>query len=163
MDVHNWWFGHGCGVSEKVAVITPPASGRKVGSARDLRRRNNDLVERIKMPLHRRPRIIHFVRSSFFFPNKKTFPPLLARTIMADSSPHGKAWPPASAQLNNQVFFFSGCHTRLLTPRSFANQILELVNQATQYKQLKKGANEGTKFFSSTLRPSRHVSHPFFF
>lgn len=29
---------------------------------------------------------------------------------------------------------------------SSLNQILELVNQATQYKQLKKGANEGTVF-----------------
>jgi len=44
---------------------------------------------------------------------------------MSDPSSRGKAWPAAEADLNNQI--------------------LELVNQATQYKQLKKGANEATK------------------
>jgi len=44
---------------------------------------------------------------------------------MSDPSSRGKAWPKAEADLNNQI--------------------LELVNQATQYKQLKKGANEATK------------------
>ncbi|KAF9053053.1 50S ribosomal protein L30e-like protein [Panaeolus papilionaceus] len=43
---------------------------------------------------------------------------------MADSA-HGRAWPLADAQLTNQI--------------------LELVQQAGQYKQLKKGANEATK------------------
>jgi len=44
---------------------------------------------------------------------------------MSDPTARGKAWPQAEAELNNQI--------------------LELVNQATQYKQLKKGANEATK------------------
>ena len=35
------------------------------------------------------------------------------------------------------------------------NKILELANQATQYKQLKKGANEGTSRHSSSS-PTRH-------
>ncbi|KIY43501.1 snRNP subunit [Fistulina hepatica ATCC 64428] len=38
---------------------------------------------------------------------------------------HGKAWPLAGADLTNSI--------------------LELVQQASQYKQLKKGANEATK------------------
>ncbi|KAJ7286060.1 putative SNU13-component of the U4/U6.U5 snRNP [Mycena rebaudengoi] len=42
---------------------------------------------------------------------------------MADS--RGKAWPLAEAELTNSI--------------------LELVQQASQYKQLKKGANEATK------------------
>ncbi|TFK30174.1 snRNP subunit [Coprinopsis marcescibilis] len=41
------------------------------------------------------------------------------------SEQHGKAWPLAGADLTNQI--------------------LELVQQAGQYKQLKKGANEATK------------------
>ncbi|KAJ3522634.1 hypothetical protein NMY22_g11810 [Coprinellus aureogranulatus] len=40
-------------------------------------------------------------------------------------SDHGKAWPLADADLTNQI--------------------LEVVQQAGQYKQLKKGANEATK------------------
>jgi len=32
-----------------------------------------------------------------------------------------------------------------MAPALLNNQILELINQATQYKQLKKGANEATK------------------
>jgi len=44
---------------------------------------------------------------------------------MPEPSSHSKTFPLAEAQLNNQI--------------------LELVNQATQYKQLKKGANEATK------------------
>ncbi|KDQ60925.1 hypothetical protein JAAARDRAFT_55658 [Jaapia argillacea MUCL 33604] len=42
---------------------------------------------------------------------------------MADT--RGKAWPLAEAELTNQI--------------------LDLVQQASQYKQLKKGANEATK------------------
>ena len=53
---------------------------------------------------HRRPRIIHFVRSSRF--KAASLLPLLAHTSMADPS-QGKTWPLASAQLNNQVFFLS--------------------------------------------------------
>jgi len=44
---------------------------------------------------------------------------------MSDPANRAKAWPLSEAPLNNQI--------------------LELVNQATQYKQLKKGANEATK------------------
>ncbi|KZV71842.1 unnamed protein product [Peniophora sp. CBMAI 1063] len=44
---------------------------------------------------------------------------------MADPSNHGRAWPLAPADLNNQI--------------------LDLVQQASTYKQLKKGANEATK------------------
>jgi len=53
---------------------------------------------------------------------------LLVRLKMADTTTtsHSKAFPLAkTADLNNQI--------------------LELANQATQYKQLKKGANEATK------------------
>ncbi|KAJ7582937.1 snRNP subunit [Mycena floridula] len=42
-----------------------------------------------------------------------------------DTEERGKAWPLASADLTNSI--------------------LDLVQQATQYKQLKKGANEATK------------------
>ncbi|TFK54745.1 L30e-like protein [Heliocybe sulcata] len=41
------------------------------------------------------------------------------------AEPKGKAWP--------------------LAPPELTNQILDLVQQASQYKQLKKGANEATK------------------
>ncbi|KAF7796713.1 hypothetical protein EIP86_007896 [Pleurotus ostreatoroseus] len=44
---------------------------------------------------------------------------------MADPSAHAKAYPLADAQLNDQI--------------------LDLVEKASQYKQLKKGANEATK------------------
>ncbi|KAJ3492142.1 hypothetical protein NLI96_g223 [Meripilus lineatus] len=43
---------------------------------------------------------------------------------MSDPASRAKAWPLADAQLNDQI--------------------LDLVEKATQYKQLKKGANEGT-------------------
>jgi len=44
---------------------------------------------------------------------------------MSDPSSRAKAWPLADSELNDQI--------------------LELVSQAGQYKQLKKGANEATK------------------
>ncbi|KAI0723975.1 NHP2/L7aE family protein [Cerioporus squamosus] len=44
---------------------------------------------------------------------------------MADSETKAKAWPLADATLNNKI--------------------LDLVERAQQYKQLKKGANEATK------------------
>ncbi|KAI0707637.1 NHP2/L7aE family protein [Earliella scabrosa] len=44
---------------------------------------------------------------------------------MADTESKGKAWPLADADLNNSI--------------------LDLVERASQYKQLKKGANEATK------------------
>ncbi|KAI0797653.1 NHP2/L7aE family protein [Abortiporus biennis] len=44
---------------------------------------------------------------------------------MSDPTTRAKAWPLAEAQLNDQI--------------------LDLVEKATQYKQLKKGANEATK------------------
>jgi len=44
---------------------------------------------------------------------------------MSDPNTRGKAWPIAPADLNNQI--------------------LDLVQQASTYKQLKKGANEATK------------------
>jgi len=44
---------------------------------------------------------------------------------MSDPATRAKAWPLADAQLNDQI--------------------LDLVEKATQYKQLKKGANEATK------------------
>jgi len=44
---------------------------------------------------------------------------------MSDPSSRAKAWPLAPAELNDQI--------------------LDLVEKATQYKQLKKGANEATK------------------
>ena len=40
---------------------------------------------------------------------------------------------------------------------------MELVNQATQYKQLKKGANEGTVLFVVVLRLSGHIFITFLF
>ncbi|KAI0032263.1 NHP2/L7aE family protein [Vararia minispora EC-137] len=44
---------------------------------------------------------------------------------MSDPNTRGKAWPLADASLNNKI--------------------LDLVQQAATYKQLKKGANEATK------------------
>lgn len=70
--------------------------------------------------------------------------PTLARTAMPEPSSHSKTFPMAEAQLNNQVSRLS-LDIPLPSHTPFSrNQILELVNQATQYKQLKKGANEGT-------------------
>jgi hypothetical protein len=61
---------------------------------------------------------------------------------MADSEVRGKAWPLAEADLTNSVryFIYIGADSLL---RCLYSQILELVQQASLYKQLKKGANEG--------------------
>lgn len=58
---------------------------------------------------------------------------------MADAQKE-KAWPIADANLTNQVRCLSSAQAH-----SYFNkhQILDLVQQASQYNQLKKGANEG--------------------
>lgn len=69
------------------------------------------------------------------------------------TTPNPKAFPLADAALTNQVrLFFSPAytpslqHTPRLTPLSLPPpQILDLVQQASHFKQLKKGANESTK------------------
>ena len=65
---------------------------------------------------------------------------------MADSQ-KGKAWPIADATLTNQVLAIAMLYfgLGLLTKHRIACvlQILDLIQQASQYKQLKKGANEG--------------------
>lgn len=59
----------------------------------------------------------------------------------------GKAWPLADAELTNSV---NSCDCFVFLIRLNTGffvcleQILDLVQQAGQYKQLKKGANEGT-------------------
>ncbi|KAG6856462.1 RNA binding protein snu13 [Tephrocybe sp. NHM501043] len=53
-----------------------------------------------------------------------------------------KAWPLAEADLTNQVCGIVVLHLNIHIQ---IGQILELVQQAGQYKQLKKGANEATK------------------
>lgn len=58
---------------------------------------------------------------------------------MADQQ-KSKAWPIANATLTNQVRCFAW---NLLSRLTRLVQILDLVQQASQYKQLKKGANEG--------------------
>jgi len=64
------------------------------------------------------------VRSSFL---QTTHRPSPTRTFkMTEAAAPSKAWP-------------------LVDTAHLNNQILELANQATQYKQLKKGANEATK------------------
>ncbi|KAF8197560.1 50S ribosomal protein L30e-like protein [Pholiota molesta] len=66
-----------------------------------------------------RPRISREVTTT-------ALPFILYKNItMADDGSHGRAWPEAKADLTNSI--------------------LELVQQAGQYKQLKKGANEATK------------------
>ena len=84
---------------------------------------------------------------------------------MSDPANRAKAWPLAEAALNNQVpfFFLSGgfipsihLHPSRAFQRPPSNKILELVNQATQYKQLKKGANEGAH--NLIFVPSRLLS-----
>ena len=55
---------------------------------------------------------------------------------------HGRAWPLAGADLTNQVSC-SNHSTLLRQSMTSRPQILEVVQQAGQYKQLKKGANEG--------------------
>jgi hypothetical protein len=61
------------------------------------------------------------------------------------ASERGKAWPLAGADLTNQVrlriLASSGARGSLSSaPRP---QIMDLVQQASNYKMLKKGANEG--------------------
>jgi hypothetical protein len=130
-----------------------------VGSARDPRRRNKieeDGSKRLgekktiehEFPslYHQRPRIIHFVRS--FFPSKKQTLSLPTRSHKNGRSVfswQGLANGPGSVEQPG-VFFLVFLSTRrasgdphLLMPHPPWNQILELVNQATQYKQLKKG------------------------
>ena len=51
----------------------------------------------------------------------------------------GKAWPLADAVLTDQVGNLLG----FLVDLNRLSQILDLVQQASNYKQLKKGANEG--------------------
>lgn len=75
---------------------------------------------------------------------------------MADA--RGKAWPLADADLTNSVRFprlVFGQHS--LT--AVISQILELVQQAGQYKQLKKGANEGTPLSYEGICVSNMQSH----
>ena len=65
---------------------------------------------------------------------------------MSDPASRAKAWPLADAELNDQVRFSSVPPARRAahTPAGCRPaQILDLVEKATQYKQLKKGANEG--------------------
>ena len=57
-----------------------------------------------------------------------------------------KAWPLADAALTNQVCQnFYHCRSPLNV-----TQILDLIQQAGQYKQLKKGANEGKSMLHIT-------------
>ena len=65
----------------------------------------------------------------------------------------GKAWPLADADLTNSVRPFVSRFGRGL----MHFQILELVQQASLYKQLKKGANEGT-FFSANWEVWRPIT-----
>jgi U4/U6 small nuclear ribonucleoprotein SNU13 len=58
----------------------------------------------------------------------------------------GKAWPLADEILTNSVsfsFILDSCVTIAYVTDTVVSQILDLVQQAGQYKQLKKGANEG--------------------
>ncbi|KAH7889558.1 50S ribosomal protein L30e-like protein [Phlebopus sp. FC_14] len=55
----------------------------------------------------------------------------------------GKAWPLADEILTNSVKLTSRSESLIFMTCSL--QILDLVQQAGQYKQLKKGANEATK------------------
>lgn len=59
---------------------------------------------------------------------------------MSESQNQSKAWPLANATLTNQV---SRRRPNLQWCLPLFLQILDLVQQASQYKQLKKGANEG--------------------
>lgn len=68
---------------------------------------------------------------------------------MEDGATNGRAWPLADADLTNTVSFPRLNNT--LNAKAIEQalihllfkQILDLVQQAGQYKQLKKGANEG--------------------
>jgi U4/U6 small nuclear ribonucleoprotein SNU13 len=63
---------------------------------------------------------------------------------MSDPNTRGKAWPIAPADLNNQVRMSPLLlNATLFQPYYVMSQILDLVQQASTYKQLKKGANEG--------------------
>ncbi len=77
----------------------------------------------------------------------------LKTSTMADSETKAKAWPLADANLNNKVRF-----SILLPVRDFRYQhpaqILDLVERAQQYKQLKKGANEGASGLHAFLTPT---------
>jgi len=57
----------------------------------------------------------------------------------------GKAWPLADAVLTDQVRNLAHHPWRIFTRLP---QILDLVQQASNYKQLKKGANEGQLLLS---------------
>lgn len=61
---------------------------------------------------------------------------------MAETESHGKAWPLADADLNNSVRIIASVDSTRF--EKIACQILDLVQQARNYNQLKKGANEGT-------------------
>ena len=65
---------------------------------------------------------------------------------MSDPTTRAKAWPLAPAELNDQVCFSSfdpQKRTMLTCTPTTVPKILDLVEKASQYKQLKKGANEG--------------------
>ena len=68
---------------------------------------------------------------------------------MEDGATNGRAWPLADADLTNSVSFsklnnsLSARAIKQALIHLLFKQILELVQQAVQYKQLKKGANEG--------------------
>ena len=77
------------------------------------------------------------------------------------STPNPKAFPLADAALTNQVRPWLSLMRRLTPFRaddsSMHLQILDLVQQASHFKQLKKGANESTKTLNRgivRLRPS---------
>lgn len=180
MDIHNRWFCHadrfGCmrslftsgavtsnsrRASEGVGCTRDPGAGTrsKVTDQSASKKKSGGYFP----TLLRRPRIIHFVRSSFPQPASFLYP--FTRSIMSDPANRAKAWPLAEAALNNQVpfFFLSGgfipsihLHPSRAFQRPPSNKILELVNQATQYKQLKKGANEGAH--NLIFVPSRLLS-----
>ncbi|KAL0946737.1 hypothetical protein HGRIS_012916 [Hohenbuehelia grisea] len=67
------------------------------------------------------------------------------------SEERAKAWPLADAELTNSVRLFSQIDSRIFLTVS-PYQILELVQQANQHKQLKKGANEGVPCLLRLLR-----------
>lgn len=71
---------------------------------------------------------------------------------MADKTER-KAWPLADATLTNSVCkIIARSEICALIPRvTSRRQILDLVQQATAYKQIKKGANEGGREWFSKL------------
>jgi U4/U6 small nuclear ribonucleoprotein SNU13 len=66
----------------------------------------------------------------------------------------GKAWPLADEGLTNSVSFLKS--SSLMTD-FMVSQILDLVQQAGQYKQLKKGANEGEQRLTPFPFPASDV------